>query len=74
MKRASFLFDMNKILGMTASPGVGDSKNMVQAECYITKLCANLDCIISRPKIYADKLNAKSNSPKESKLMLSLFL
>eukprot|EP00057_Strongylocentrotus_purpuratus_P011379 XP_011665853.1 PREDICTED: probable ATP-dependent RNA helicase DHX58 [Strongylocentrotus purpuratus] len=59
-----------QILGMTASPGVGDSKNMVQAECYITKLCANLDCIISRPKIYADKLKAKSNSPKETQIIV----
>ncbi|XP_030830684.1 probable ATP-dependent RNA helicase DDX58, partial [Strongylocentrotus purpuratus] len=54
-----------QILGLTASPGVGDSKNIVEAERYITKLCANLDCRISRPKIYADQLNARSNSPQE---------
>ncbi|XP_011665774.1 probable ATP-dependent RNA helicase DHX58 [Strongylocentrotus purpuratus] len=54
-----------QILGLTASPGVGNSKNTVQAERYITKLCANLDCRISRPKIYADQLNARSSSPQE---------
>ncbi|XP_030829777.1 probable ATP-dependent RNA helicase DHX58 [Strongylocentrotus purpuratus] len=61
---------MNKILGLTASPGVGNSKNMVQAKCYITKLCANLDCRISRPKIYAHELNARSRSPKEIQIMV----
>ncbi|XP_041471940.1 probable ATP-dependent RNA helicase DHX58 [Lytechinus variegatus] len=54
-----------QILGLTASPGVGNSKDIAQAEEYITKLCANLDCRISRPSIYAHKLGNKKNSPKE---------
>nr|XP_054754331.1 ATP-dependent RNA helicase DHX58-like isoform X1 [Lytechinus pictus] len=54
-----------QILGLTASPGVGNSKDIAQAVEYITKLCANLDCRISRPINYTRKLGNKKNSPEE---------
>ncbi|XP_072175390.1 ATP-dependent RNA helicase DHX58-like [Diadema setosum] len=37
-----------QILGLTASPGVGNAKNLKEAEEHIIKLCANLDAIIPR--------------------------
>ncbi|XP_071489555.1 ATP-dependent RNA helicase DHX58-like [Diadema antillarum] len=35
-----------QILGLTASPGVGNAKNLKEAEEHIIKLCANLDATI----------------------------
>ncbi|XP_072175886.1 ATP-dependent RNA helicase DHX58-like [Diadema setosum] len=37
-----------QILGLTASPGVGNAKNLKEAEEHIIKLCANLDATIPR--------------------------
>nr|XP_020042167.1 interferon-induced helicase C domain-containing protein 1 [Castor canadensis] len=58
------LTTLPQILGLTASPGVGEAKNQVQAEKHILKICANLDAFtIKTVKENFDQLKEQIKEP-----------
>lgn len=57
-----------QVIGLTASVGVGDAKNIEEAMAYICKLCASLDAsVIATVKENLEELEQVVYKPQKSK-------